>query len=544
MKLLVVEDTEDARLLLVDQLSTKGHIVNSAIDGAEALECIHKERPDAIISDILMPNMDGYELCKTIKSNKLLSTIPIIFYSATYTDQSDKEFALSLGASGFLIKPSTEEELIELIESVVEQLPELETNPSSSIDENEYNYLHSKTLSRKLDKRNEELNLQKEQLRIIADALPVLIAEVNTNYEYTYANKLHEQWCNFEPDSAIGLPMSQVIGKDIYRTIKKFLDDGKEQHNRELLLPFPDGKERHLYSHFIPIKNNKGKTVRFVILLTDVTSLKQSQLELSLYKKHLEELVEQRTEQLESSNRELEVFGYTISHDLRNPLNSIKGYCSLLAEELRSQNVTEVDNYLQEINNISKRMGNMIDDLLNLSKISQKSLNYVEIDLSTLSRQVFNELRTSIKTNASIHITNNLKIMGDAGLLRVVMENLIGNSLKFTNNRDNPSVIIDGYKNDGNMVFYVKDNGSGFDPRHQDQLFVIFQRLHKSDDYPGTGIGLATVKKIVERHGGHVWANGELGKGATIYFSLPIKAQKGITAAPQQYSPSSLAPLD
>jgi len=543
MKLLVVEDMEDARLLLVDQLSAIGHQVDFATDGLEALDYLHNlqnSRPDVIVSDILMPNMDGYELCKAIKNSKEFSSIPVVFYTATYTDQSDKEFALSLGASGFLVKPAREEELVDLIESVVEKLPQMHISNSSSINENEYNYLHSITLSKKLDKRDAELFLQKEQLRIITDALPVLIAEVNTNHEYTYANKTHEQWCKISPASAIGAPMPDVVGANVYRTIKKFLDTGKEHRNREMLLPFPDGNERHLYSHFIPIKNNKGLTVRFVILLTDVTLLKRSQLELSLYKKHLEELVEQRTAQLESSNRELEVFGYTVSHDLRNPLNSIKSYCTLLAEELKNKNYGELDSYIEEISNLSSRMGSMIEDLLNLSRISKKSLNYEEVNLSDLSANVYQELCKTTQANVDIHIAKNLKILGDIGLLRVVMENLIGNALKFTNKTESPSITIDGYKSENNRVFFVKDNGSGFDPRYQNKLFLIFQRLHRSNEFPGTGIGLATVKKIIERHAGKVWASGAIGKGATIFFSLPINVPNSISAPAKPSEPSTV----
>lgn len=532
MNILVVEDTEDSRVLIVDQLQAKGYKVAFACDGVEAFEKLETFPADVIVSDILMPNMDGYELCKRIKTDSRFHEIPLIFYTATYTDPRDQDFALSLGASGFLVKPATDEELIQLIESVLADLKQsalvIPTKPD--LDIAEYDHIKTDVLTRKLDKRNEQLHEQKEEFRIIADNLPVLIAEIDNQHYYSFANRTHEEWCACSGQNIVGRHMSDIVGDLVYKTIKKHLNYAGEDNNREYLLPFPDGKERYVTFNIKPQVDKHGKLSKFICLISDVSRMKKSEIELSLYKDHLEELVEERTAQLSLINRELEAFGYTVSHDLRNPIKSIEGFCHALEEELGERITPVAANYLVRIHGLTTRMDNLIKDLMSLSQISRKNIEYEEVELSNIAKEIIGELEQDDNTQKiQIHIGSNLKIPADSGLMRVVLENLIGNAWKFTKNVESPSIVFDAYERENDTVFYVKDNGAGFNAKFKDKIFTPFQRLHDPDEYPGTGIGLATVKRIIHRHGGSVWASSNEGQGASFYFSLPNNAP--VTAA-------------
>ena len=528
MNILVVEDTEDSRILIVDQLRARGYVVESASDGAEALEKLKGFAADVVVSDILMPVMDGYELCQRLKTDNRYHTIPLIFYTATYTDPKDRKFALSLGASGFLVKPASEEDLITLIESVMTDIrdKQIPIPSSSEVNRAEYDHIKNEVLSRKLDKRNEQLQTHREELRIITDALPVLIAEIDTDHRYTYANKTHEEWCRYPVENIVGKHMQDVLGKDAYRTIKKYLNYAGENNNREYQLPFPDGNERYITLNIKPYIDRNGKIINFICLLSDVSRIKKSEIELSLYKDHLEDLVEDRTAQLQAINSELEAFSYTVSHDLRNPIKSIEGFSLALEEELAEATNEKVKDYLKRIRNMTRRMDNLIKDLMNLSQISKKDINFEEVDLSRLANEIVAELNQSADAGKfETQIANNLTVVADAGLMRIVLENLIGNARKFSKNEVSPKIILDSYKKGDNTIFFVKDNGAGFDAKYKEKIFTAFKRLHSPSEYPGSGVGLATVKRIIHRHGGTVWATGDEGKGACFYFSIPDNAR-------------------
>jgi len=528
MKILVVEDTEDSRVLLVDQLEARGYEVAFACDGVEAIERLGHFPADLIVSDILMPNMDGYELCKRLKTNEKYQGIPLVFYTATYTEPKDREIALSLGASGFLIKPASEKDLSNLIESLISGIKR-KTVPvptSLKVDVAEYDHTKTEVLSRKLDKRNRQLQVQKEEFRIIADALPVLIAEVDSNHNYTFANKTHEEWCRVPLQNIVGQQMSKVLGGEIYKTVKKFLNYAGENNNREYLFSFPDGRDRYVTFNIKPQIDKSGDVSKFIILMSDVTRIKKSEIEISLYKDHLEELVQARTAQLSMINRELEAFSYTVSHDLRNPIKSIEAFSLALEEEMDQKLNENAVDYLTRIKKLTIRMDNLIQDLMSLFQITKKDLKLEEVSLSDMARDIITELKQTTDTGKlETFVGNDLRVIADEGLIRVVLENLIANAWKFSNKKATPVIVIDGYEKDGFLVIFVKDNGTGFDEKYMEKIFTPFQRLHNSEEYPGTGIGLATVKRVIHRHGGSVWATGNEGEGSCFYFSLPTDAQ-------------------
>jgi len=235
----------------------------------------------------------------------------------------------------------------------------------------------------------------------------------------------------------------------------------------------------------------------------------------------LEQRVKERTAELETVNHELEAFSYSVSHDLRAPLRSIDGFSLALVESYQSMLDQQGVDYLNRIRSASQRMRELINDLLDLSKVSRCQLHRTSIDLTLLADTVVKHLQNDTTQPLAITIQQGMQAIGDPRLLKVVLENLLGNACKFTSNNPSPSIHFGCRQENDSNVFFVKDNGVGFDPEYAYKLFKPFQRLHDISDFEGTGIGLATVNRIIHRHGGKVWASSVLGQGAEFNFTLP-----------------------
>ena len=270
------------------------------------------------------------------------------------------------------------------------------------------------------------------------------------------------------------------------------------------------------------IKSDKGEVIGEVVFITDIRARKQVQERVEKLNRTLEERVRQRTMELESANKELEAFAYSVSHDLRAPLRSLDGFSQAVLEDYHEQLDEEGRDFLLRIRHASQRMGRLIDDLLKLSRLTRREMSKGYIDLSALARKAANDLRDGEPAReAEFSIMEELKAHADPALFAVVLENLLGNAWKYTSKK--PSARIAFGKTDlkGEEVYYLEDNGAGFDMAYVDKLFGPFQRLHKDTEFPGTGIGLATVQRIIGRHGGRIWAEGAVDQGATFYFTLP-----------------------
>lgn len=236
----------------------------------------------------------------------------------------------------------------------------------------------------------------------------------------------------------------------------------------------------------------------------------------------LEQRVIERTEQLSAANKELEAFSYSVSHDLRAPLRSIDGFSQALLEEYQGKLDDMGKGYLERVRKATQRMGLLIDDMLKLSRITRAEMKHESVDLSGMVREIA-EARQKSDPDRAVDMTvqAGITVQGDPYLLKIAMENLVKNAFKFTGKEAHPRIEFGTALRDGETACFIRDNGAGFDMAYVDKLFGAFQRLHTSDEFPGTGIGLATVQRIIHRHGGGVWAEGETGKGATFYFTLP-----------------------
>ncbi len=235
----------------------------------------------------------------------------------------------------------------------------------------------------------------------------------------------------------------------------------------------------------------------------------------------LEKHVEERTAQLVAANNELESFSYSVSHDLRAPLRSIDGFSLALEEDYGEHLDAQGKNYIARVRAATQRMGLLIDDLLSLSRVTRTAMRKERIDLSMMAKSVASELsRTGAERHVEWIIEDGLEAFGDSHLLRVVLDNLLGNAWKYTSRHDRARIEFARESYNGGYAFYVKDDGAGFDPAYSQRLFGAFQRLHGMTEFSGTGVGLATVQRIIHRHGGKVWAEGAVEKGATFHFTI------------------------
>jgi hypothetical protein len=259
--------------------------------------------------------------------------------------------------------------------------------------------------------------------------------------------------------------------------------------------------------------------VRLLQALADSTSIAIENV--TLYT-HLDDTVRARTAELQAANKDLESFSYSVSHDLRAPLRAIEGFSQLLFTQFAHTLEGTALNYLHRILGSTKRMGQLIEDLLNLASLGRVPLRRVSVDLSAMARQIFDELlASSPRAQVKLLIEGQMTGDGDPGLLRIALENLFSNAWKYSSKRVEARIEFGCTTNaDGQKVYHVRDNGAGFDPQYASRLFGVFQRLHAESEFPGTGVGLATVQRIIHRHGGKVWAESDIDQGATFYFTL------------------------
>ncbi len=302
--------------------------------------------------------------------------------------------------------------------------------------------------------------------------------------------------------------------------------EAMEAHSRTWMSEYRvarvDGTYAHVLDNAYLLYDADGRPTRIIGALADITERRRAQEEIRRANIELEQRVERRTAELAVAYNEMEAFSYSISHDLRGPLRAINGFGSVLLEDHAKALDAEGAEFLGRIRAASRRMGQLIDDLLSLSRAGRAEVRHEVVDISEMAAGILAELREGepdrVVTTA---IEEGLTTRGDPGLLRIVLQNLLANAWKFTSQHERAHIEVGHTLVGDEVAFYVRDDGAGFDRRYADKLFRPFERLHRTNEFPGTGIGLATIQRIVGRHGGRVWATGEVERGATFYFTLP-----------------------
>ena len=342
---------------------------------------------------------------------------------------------------------------------------------------------------------------------------------IGFDWKYLYINEIAAKHGRSSKEELLGHTLMEkypgIEKTKMFTNLKKCMEE-RVPCNLENEFSFADGSKSWFYLQFEPVPDG------VIILSSDRTKEKESEKELKLHREHLEELVVNRTEQLAAVNKELEAFSYSVSHDLRAPLRHIAGFIELLQKDIFETLSEKHKRFFQNITQSAEKMSDLIDDLLSFSRMGRMEMEKTKVNLNNLVKESLKDLNNDIiNRDIEWQIGELPVVFGDRAMLKQVILNLISNAVKFTSKTENAAISI-GYNEDDNNenVFYVKDNGAGFDMKYVDKLFGVFQRLHSTNEFDGTGIGLANVGRIIHRHGGRIWAEGEIDKGATIYFTL------------------------
>lgn len=518
-RVLVVDDESQNRYLLEVLLAGEGLEVESASNGREALAAVRRRVPDLVISDILMPEMDGFLLCRAMKGDASLRNVPFVFYTATYTEAEDERVALEAGGDLFLRKPTEPDALLAAIRRLLaERAPASDDGRTGGLAE-EVAFLarHDKALARKLEKKHHELQESEARYRSYFRSSPVAILVTDDAGRLLDANPAASLLSGYDPVELLGANVSILLGEGGGDTPLRLAAGAPSAPSRttEWRLRRKDGTPRHV--SLTAIRLEDGRVLAFC---EDDTERVRAQDAVLKANAELETRVRERTAQLEHLNRELEAFTSSVSHDLRAPLRALDGYAALLAEEAERLD-EDGRRHLAAIRRNVRRMSELVESLLALSRAGRQPLRTGPIDMERLARSVLDELLVPGEREKTEVVFRPLPAaVGDESLVRQVLANVVGNALKFSGRKDRRRLEI-GARNEGGRTFwFVSDDGMGFEPAQAERIFRIFERLPGAEGFEGTGVGLAVVRRIVERHGGVVRAEGAPGAGATISFCL------------------------
>lgn len=350
---------------------------------------------------------------------------------------------------------------------------------------------------------------------------------LDKDFRYTYANYRIGEMTGQDPQSLIGKNVWEVfpeaVGSATYHAFYKAMQQQQHTVNIDYYQPIDLWQENHIY----PTPEGLSVFIRDISKQKkDEEKILKLNRQLAALNANLESNISERTAQLGTANRELEAFSYSVSHDLRAPLRAVSGYAKMLEEDHSEHLNDSAKRLLGVIQHNARHMGMLIDDLLTFSQLGRKEIQKSWVDMNTLTYTVVNEFSKSTIHQADIRINPLLPVPGDSSLLRQVLVNFLSNAVKYSSKLRYPLIEINSQQVNGNIVYSVKDNGTGFDMAYKDKLFGVFQRLHTQEQFEGTGVGLAIVKRIIDKHNGKVWAEAEPGKGSTFYFSLPADINK------------------
>jgi PAS domain S-box-containing protein len=365
----------------------------------------------------------------------------------------------------------------------------------------------------------EEVRRKNEQIETILDSITDGFIALDNDFCYTYVNKRMGEILHRDPEELLGKyiwsEFPDAVNSLSYKAFNKAVVKKQYVVVEDYYEPLLLWQESHIYP-----SPGGGLSV----FIRDISARKKAQQQINQLNENLEKKVVERTAQLEAANKELESFSYSVSHDLRAPLRAVNGYAMMLKEEFQDKLGEEGDRVINTIMTNARLMGQLIDDLLAFSRMGRKAMVIMQLDMDALVKVCLREVLQNQPKDYKVKVHKLPPCGGDINLLRQVLLNLIGNAVKYSSKSEHPVIEIGSTKDGDKRVYFIKDNGVGFDMKYSNKLFGVFQRLHSAQEFEGTGVGLALSKRIIVKHGGTIWAESAVGQGATFYFSMPIKA--------------------
>ena len=503
---------------------------------ADFLAALEKDGFDLILADFRLHSFDGLSALAEVQ--KKCPDVPFIFVSGVMGEESAIE-TIKKGATDYVLKqrlsrlvPVVHRALDQLAERArrkiaeeelrkyrehLEELVELRTHELNEANENLKREITERKMAEDIARRREE------EIRLIADNVPVLFSYVDTNYCYRFVNKKYEEWFGIPQTEIIGKHCRYVLGDTVFKHIEyriKTVLSGQLVSFEEAL-QYRHGGPRWVYANYVPDMDGQGNVRGFFALVYDITERKKAEEAL----KESEAKLKHLTDELQRSNADLKQFAYVASHDLQEPLRVVSGFLKVLSRRYKGRLDKNADDFIGYSVDGVKRMQTLVKDLLAYSQVGIRSRALKPVDSSEILAQALTNLKVAIEESNAVVTHDTLPaILADSSHLVRLFQNLIANAIKFRSDEP-PRIHVSAEQKEDQWVFSIRDNGIGIDPENAKRIFVIFQRVHGSSQYPGTGIGLAICKKIVEHHGGRLWVESETGKGSTFYFTMPAASK-------------------
>jgi len=466
------------------------------------------------------------------EQGKIETTKPLrdIFYALTYREKYELEKQKLIATQDLSEKSLKEKE--QFITAITETSPaiiyvsDMEQNRNVYVNTGMQRLLgYSSKDVTKMGDNLFQLLIHPDDLQNVIDFQAVVQSATDEDILGIEYRMKHQNggWINLYSDERVFLRNSdgtvkQKIGVALNITERKQAEEEKEKRAAELIIAnkeliFQNEEKEKRAAELI----NANKAI-----LREITERKNAELELKKYQEHLEELVKSRTQDLESSNKELEAFAYSVSHDLRAPLRAIDGFTRILLEDYVEKMDAEANRLGSIIQKNSQKMGKLIDDLLAFSRLGRATMHFSEINMKSLVNDVYLDIASpEERKKINFELADLPKAYGDPNMLRQVWTNLLSNAIKFSAKQKKPVISVTCQIENNTSNYCIRDNGAGYNMQYQDKLFGVFQRLHSEKEFAGNGVGLALVRRIIQRHDGRIWAEGEIDKGAAFYFSLP-----------------------